>query len=408
MAKRKSSERRKKQPAKGRRFTAEQKHNALVLVASRVTKAKVAEAIGTTEQSVLRWQKSAERNGTMPAVPAPVPLENKPPKAAPPGASSPPAGITPVLSPPGSPYRPKDPGQGLSEAEEEAILEWKKKHPSMGPAQIRTQLKRFKGWRISTRAVARVLKKHGYEPVHLHGRPQGPEPIRFEAPRRNFLWQLDYTEVRVGADKRQLLLIIDDYSRFLVGHKLCEGPDGQVAVELMQQAVARHGKPEAVRTDRGSGFICAEFDNYLECELIDHMVGRAYHPQGGGKVESVIGTLKRERWETEHFDDWARAEHRLGQWVQSYNEKRAHMGLDGLTPADRFFGRAERVLEAVNALSRRRNGFHALYAQPGSALEEIGGPGSGAPAEVLRLVVQDGQMELRLCGCRVKLGPVEN
>jgi hypothetical protein len=137
-------------------------------------------------------------------------------------------------------------------------------------------------------------------------------------------------------------------------------------------------------------------------------VGRAYHPQGGGKVESVIGTLKRELWETEHFDDWARAELRLGQWVQSYNEKRAHMGLDGLTPADRFFGRAEQVLQAVNALSRRRNGFHALYAQPGSALEEIAPPGSGAPAEVLRLVVQGGQMELRLCGCRVKLGPVEN
>jgi transposase InsO family protein len=253
-----------------------------------------------------------------------------------------------------------------------------------------------------------VLTKHGYEPVHLRGRPQGPEPIRFEAPRRNSLWQLDYTEVRVAADKRHLLLIIDDFSRFLVGHKLCEGPDGQVAVELMQQAMARHGKPEAVRTDRGSGFTGARFDDFLEAELIDHIVGRAYHPQGGGKVESVIGTLKRELWEVEHFEDWSRAEQRLGQWVHSYNQHRAHMGLDGLTPADRFFGRAEQVLQAVNALSRKRNGFHALYAQPGSALEEIGNPGSGAPTEVLRLVVQDGQMELRLCGCRVKLGAVEN
>jgi len=408
MATKGKAKQRQKQPAKGRRFTAQQKQHALLLVASRVSKAKVAEAIGTTEQSVLRWQKHAEGNGAMPAAPGAVAVELAPPKLAATQTSSLRAAAGPVLSPPVSPYRPRDPGQGVSEAEEEAILGWKKKHPSMGPAQIRTQLKRFKGWRISTRAVARVLKKHGYEPVHLHGRPQGPEPIRFEAPRRNFLWQLDYTEVRVGADKRHLLLIIDDFSRYLVGHKLCEGPDGQVAVELMQQAMARHGKPEAVRTDRGSGFTCAEFDDFLEAELIDHIVGHAYHPQGGGKVESVIGTLKRELWEVEHFDDWARAEYRLGQWVQSYNEKRAHMGLDGLTPADRFFGRADRVLQAVNALSRKRNGFHALYAQPGSPLEEIGDPGSGAPAEVLRLVVQHGQMELRLCGCRVKLGPVEN
>lgn len=408
MAKRKSAKKRQEQPAKGRRFTAEQKQNALLMVASRVSKAKVADAIGTTEQSVLRWQQHAEENGTMPAAPAAVPIELAPPKLPPTAAAGSTVAVEPDGSPPGSPYRPKDPGQGVSEAEEEAILQWKKKHPSMGPAQIRTQLKRFKGWRISIKLVARVLRKHGYEPVHLRGRPQGPEPIRFEAPRRNALWQLDYAEVRVAADKRHLLLIIDDFSRYAVGHKLCEGPGGQVAVELMQQAIARHGKPEAVRTDRGSGFTGAEFDDFLEVELIDHIVGRSYHPQGGGKVESLVGTLKRELWQVEHFDDWAAAEQRLSQWVESYNERRAHMGIDGLTPADRFFGRADRVLQAVNALSRKRNSFHALYAQPGSPLEEVGFTGSGAPAEVLRLVVLDGQMELRLCGCRVRLGPVEN
>ena len=44
---------------------------------------------------------------------------------------------------------PKDPGAGLCEAEVSAILEYKKRHPIMGPAQLRAQLKRFKGWRVS-------------------------------------------------------------------------------------------------------------------------------------------------------------------------------------------------------------------------------------------------------------------
>ena len=79
-----------------------------------------------------------------------------------------------------SPYAPADPAQGLSEIEVAGILEWKKKHPSMGPAQLRAQLKRFNGWRLSIKAIARVLRGHGYAVVHRKSRPLGPEPIRFE------------------------------------------------------------------------------------------------------------------------------------------------------------------------------------------------------------------------------------
>ena len=45
----------------------------------------------------------------------------------------------------------RDPANGLSVTEQEGILKLKEKHPSMGPAQIRVQLKRFQGWRISVR-----------------------------------------------------------------------------------------------------------------------------------------------------------------------------------------------------------------------------------------------------------------
>ena len=67
----------------------------------------------------------------------------------------------------------------------------------------------------------------------------------------------------------------------------------------------------------------------------DHIVGRSYSPRGGGKVESAIGTLKRELWECFHFEDRAEAERRLSAWVDDYNHRRAHMGIDGLAPSDR-------------------------------------------------------------------------
>lgn len=141
-------------------------------------------------------------------------------------------------------------------------------------------------------------------------------------------------ELRASGERRQLLVVLDDYSRFCVGHRLGDGPSAEVVIATMQAAIARHGKPEAVRTDRGGGFLSKDFEAYLEAELIDHIVGRAYHPQGGGKVESLVGTVRRELWDIEHFDSWDTATRRLDVFFADYNEHRAHMGIDGLTPRE--------------------------------------------------------------------------
>jgi len=216
---------------------------------------------------------------------------------------------------------------------------------------------------------------------------------------------------RVGDERLHALLVLDDFSRFIVGHALTDSPSSAVVTATFRAAMARHGKPEAVRTDRGGAFVAltkdGDFGRVLEAELVDHIVGRSYSPRGGGKVESAIGTLKRELWECFHFEDRAEAERRLSAWVDDYNHRRAHMGIDGLVPADRFCGRADQVLARIDAISRGR--IAAVAARNGGSatpVEETISASSGAPLEVLRLVVLDGVMELRFCGARVQLGPL--
>jgi transposase InsO family protein len=389
---------------RGRRFTPEQQARALSLVAAGIERVEVARIVGTTVESVRRWVDRAREDGTMPSTDgaasskqSKVNVEDKV------------TAVAPVLTKreaARSPYAPRDPGQGLSEHEVAAILELKRMHPSMGPAQLRAQLKRFKGWRLSLKAIARVLRGHGYEPVHRSSRPVGPEPIRFEAPRRNALWQLDFCEVRVGDERLYVLIILDDFSRFVTGHALSDSPSSEIATQTLKAAIARHGKPEAVRTDRGGAFVAftreTDFGRFLERELIDHIVGRSYQPKGGGKVEAAVGTLRRELWDVCHFQDRAEAEARLVSFFADYNERRAHMGIDGLTPADRFFGRADRVLAEIDAISRKRQGVLSMNAPLGAPIEE-----SKAPLEVLRLIIKDGQLEMRFCGARVRLGRIE-
>ncbi len=393
-----------RQTSRGRRFTGEQRKHALVLVASGMKRSEIAEAIGTTTESVRRWVREAEANGGLPKVPATPRASGKAPSRAEASGGNG-AAAKPSL------YAPKDPGQGLASHEVAAILEYKQQHPSYGPAQIRAQLKRFKGWRMARKAIAKVLREHGYELVHRGSRPQGDEqPQRFEAPRRNALWQLDFCEVRVAGQKLHVLIALDDFSRYAVGHVLADSPSSAVATAVLRQAIARHGKPEAVRTDRAGAFTAKtadeDFGRVLEVELIDHIVGRSYHPQGGGKVEALVQTLRRELWNVEHFDSRQHAERRTAEFFADYNERRAHMGIDGLTPADRYFGRGDRVLDVIDALSRNRQGTLAQQQQGKGAVEELSDRRCGAPLEVLRLVIVDGVMELRFCGARVRLGQV--
>lgn len=380
----------------GAPFPDEVREHALLLVASGMRRVDVARRIGGTTETLRKWVHHARESGTMPEPPLPAPG---------PEPESPPAPVVPQRA-------PADPAQGLGAHEEAAILDLKKRHPSMGPAQIRTQLKRFKGWRISVRAIGRVLTANGYELVHAGGRPKDEEPVtRFEAPHRGALWQMDFVELRIGSERRALLLVEDDFSRFCVAHGLFEHPTSEDVVAVLTDAIRRHGKPEAVYTDRGGPFLAwskpSSLGRFLEAELIDHHVSPSYRPRGRGKVESLADTVQRELWHVRHFGSVAQAEVALREFFRHYNSGRAHMGIDGLTPADRFFGRWEEVMERVQAASRGRQGT-VVAGGHGTAdpfvTEEILPDG---PFEVLRLLVERGRMVLAFLGHRVDLGEVK-
>lgn len=383
------SERETKEPRRrATPFPPEVRQQALELILRRVPRAKIAQKFGCSTETLRLWARAAEKElqARSDGMNGEAPSEEETPTTA-----------------------PKDPGAGLSEAEVAAILHYKKRHPTMGPAQLRAQLKRFKGWRISNRAIARVLKQNGYELERRGGRPEEPEPpSSWEAPQRNALWQLDFTEVRIPEGRRALGIILDDFSRFVVGWGLFESPTSEDVVSMLKEAIRLHGKPEAIYTDRAGPFLAwgkqEGLQRFLERELIDHHVSPSYRPQGRGKVEAVLGTVKHELWEVEHFPGEADAAAALERFIDYYNHRRAHLALEGLTPADRFFGRWERVLAHMQAESRRRQGVEALR-ERAEISREI--PPEHR-SEILRLVSSGGELELRFFGHRVRLGRIES
>ncbi len=388
-------------PARSRRFSPEEQAHALTLIASGMKREDIAVSVGCTTESLRRWWKEAKRKGLVGAA-AQSHREGGKAAAATPSAPTP-------TAPPSASSAPQDPGAGLGEHETKTILDYKKKHPSMGPAQIRAQLKRFLGWRVSVKAIARVLRRAGFPAVHRKGRPVGQErPGRFEAPHRNALWQLDFTELRVSSERRWLLVIEDDFSRFVVGQVLTEGPTSEVVVAAIRDAIRLHGKPERVYTDRGAAFTAwrdvTSCEAFLDEQLIDHSLRTAHRPQGGGKIESVIQTVQRELWEVVHFDSVADAELALARFFVDYNHRRAHLGIGSLVPADRFYGRWPEVIAEMDAVSRRRQGSLALQLDRRLFVEP---PAAGERVVALQLILVGDEAELHLGGRRIVLGRVE-
>ena len=124
------------------------------------------------------------------------------------------------------------------------------------------------------------------------------------------------------------------------------------------------------------------------------MVAAPRRPQTLGKIERFWGTLWRECIESAVFVDLGDAQRRIGLFIDHYNLQRPHQGIDGLVPADRFFGAAPEVLRtlrervAANALELARNGRPS---NPFYLTGQVGNRPFSVHAEGERVILSGGQ-----------------
>lgn len=229
----------------------------------------------------------------------------------------------------------------------EILHEWHKQ-PGLGPMQIRSQLRR-RGVRTSVHTVRRVMEDNGYRPpkVESHAHHE-----RYEAVRPNQLWHLDFVHRHIHIAGTFTLILLDDHSRYVTGSEVGDAERADTVLETFEAAVTRHGRPEAVMTDRGSAFWAwrgiGRFTRLLEEMGVDQIV--AEHKELNGKVEVFNANLAKELFNTERFDDVGRMRAALAEHLHWYNHQRTHQALGGLlVPADRYYGRVDEVMRRLES-----------------------------------------------------------
>jgi transposase InsO family protein len=254
-----------------------------------------------------------------------------------------------------SPTSGPAPGELEAQRDKEILDEWRR-HPGLGPSQIKNQLRR-KSIRVSVNTVRRVMEGAGYRPPKVERKVHDQ---RYEATRPNHLWHLDFVQRNIHRANTFTLIIIDDFSRYVVGHGADEGGErADFVIAAFEEAVARHGRPEMVMSDKGAAFWSwkgvSRFTALLTELGIDHL--EAEHKEWNGKVEVFNANLHKELFDAHRFYDFAEMRRRLAAHLHWYNHGRTHHALGGLlVPADRYYGRVDEVLARIEAGAGRDAG----------------------------------------------------
>ena len=270
----------------------------------------------------------------------------------------------------------------LALAKREAILAVQREHQTFGLKKLRDFLARFRALRVSTGSVRKTLRAQGIPPIAVRRRRRrsfGP-PRRFERSRPNELWQSDITYLQVPWSRGPLYLVafMDDFSRYVVSAGIHTHQKQEIVIEAFTEGSLRFGKPKEVLTDQGRQYFTwrgkNDFQRLLDREGVRHVVARAHHPQTVGKCERFWETVQEEFWEvaSAKVRDLADARVRLGHFLAHYNHFRPHQSLEGMTPADRFFGAQNAVRAALEGAMDRNEYRLAVDEAPRKPLFLVG------------------------------------
>jgi len=295
----------------GRRYSRSEKKTILTDAAQGKTFDELLSKHGVSRETVMRWQR---RQGQI--KPTATPLV--------------------VATPPAAVESAKFRHKGYHSHWREVVTIWRSR-PGLGPAQIRNQLHRI-GIKINVATVRKIMEENGYTPPKTTVKEI--ETNRYEAVRPLELVHMDFKHFHINRQKVYLLLLQDDYSRFLCGYRMTDSEKMKVVIEAFEECINRYGKMQTIMTDAGSAFYSwngiNRFQRLLSEEYgVDHIKARS--PRSNGKIENVNKQIEKEVLDVERYASLEEAHEAIGEWIRFYNFERTHMGLpQGMVPADRF------------------------------------------------------------------------
>jgi putative transposase len=202
------------------------------------------------------------------------------------------------------------------------------------------------GCKIGRRHVKTLMRRMGIEALYRRPRTTQPEPghkiypylLRgMEITRPNQVWAMDITYIPMARGFVYLAVVLDWATRRVLSWRLSITMEAAFCVATLEDALARHGKPEIFNTDQGSQFTGAAFTGVLT----DNGIAISMDGRGAWRdnvfVERLWRSVKYEEVYLRAYENVSEARASIGRYLDFYNCRRPHSSLDGNTPDQAYF-----------------------------------------------------------------------
>jgi transposase InsO family protein len=236
-----------------------------------------------------------------------------------------------------------DPHMDLRDAIQRIALAW----PSYGRPRITAELRR-QDWRVNPKLVYRLMREDNLLCVRQrkfvvttdsnHPRQVYPNlapGLILTAPDQ--LWRADITYIRLRDEFVFLAVILDAYSRRVIGWALDRTMEDELTLTALRMALSRRLVQAGLvhHSDRGSQYASNDYTDLLKANGIDISMSRKGNPWDNAACESFIKTLKYEEVLRNDYRDLTEAHASIPAFLEKiYNQKRLHSALGYLPPAE--------------------------------------------------------------------------
>jgi len=249
------------------------------------------------------------------------------------------------------PRPPSDADLRLMRTIDELHLE----RPFAGSRMLRDMLN-ARGFEVGRKHVVTLMRRMGIEALYRKPNTSKRHPAHQVYPyllrglaieRANQAWAMDITYIPMARGFVYLAAIIDWFSRKVLAWAVSISMEADFCVRVLDEALARYGKPEIFNTDQGSQFTSLAFTDRLK----EHGIAISMDGRGCWRdnvfVERLWRSVKYEEVYLRAYETVSQARTAIGQYLEFFNAARPHTAHGGKTPDSAYFASLPAMLKAA-------------------------------------------------------------
>jgi len=234
---------------------------------------------------------------------------------------------------------------------------------SYGSPRVHDELRLGMGFRCSRKRVERLMAQAGIVGIHRRkGRgctrrdPHASSSDdlvkrQFSVAEPDRLWVMDVTEHPTDEGKVYLGVVLDAWSRRVIGWSIADHIRSELVVDALQMAIWRRRPSQGqtiAHSDHGSQYTSWAFGRRLRSAGLLGSMGSIGDAYDNALAESFFGTLQLELLDEHHWHTRAQLAQAVFEWIEAwYNPRRRHTSIGSLSPIDYEGAHCTADLEAV-------------------------------------------------------------